>query len=105
MAENKNLALAIVGLAGFQMLTVWHQFAPSLSELREASPSDTLTRQKLLDADIMVGSTVLILGTAITILTDDKTPLIIMATLFSTVAVWHHLVQSTEGAEDYGFSG
>lgn len=100
---DKQIGLAIAGFAGFQLLQAWNNNAPALSELREAEPGDSVTRQKLLDADALVGGTAVILGTTVAILTKDTTPLVVMAVMFSAIAYWHHRVLKSEVLPDYGY--
>ena len=106
MATNQNFAVAVVGLAGFQLLNAWNQNAPKLSDLRAADGNDELIRRQLIDADVLVGGTALILGGAISFMTGDNTPLLIMATLFGSVALWNHIVFRSESGRfgDYGSS-
>ncbi len=96
MADNRAVSLTVVSLAGFQFLNTWNNNAPSLSELRGAPPGDVSMKQRLIDADVMVGGTALILGGALSIMTHDNTPLVIMLTLFGSVALWHHIVLNGE---------
>jgi hypothetical protein len=85
-------AASVIGLAGFQLFTAWSNTAPSLSDLRAATPGDDSMRQKLYDADFMVGGLALALGVAFSVLSHDMTALVVMMVIFGMVSLWHHSV-------------
>lgn len=87
---------AVIGMAGFQLLQAWNQNAPSLSDLRGASPDDVSIRQRLHDADFMVGGLAIVLGVAFALLTHDSTALVVMLVIFGSVSMWHHSVLNAE---------
>lgn len=99
--DTKSLGLTVVGIAGFQLLQAWNNNAPSLAECRSAPAGDPTTKQQLIDADILVGSAALILGVSVAYMTGDKTALAVMAALFGTTALWHHLVLN--GSQEGGY--
>lgn len=96
MASDKQLGLTVAGVAGFQLLQAWNANAPSLATLRESSPSDTAVATQLRDADVMVGGIALILGVSTAIISNDKTALIVMSSVFGLVSLWHHAVFNGE---------
>jgi hypothetical protein len=89
---NRDAATAIAGFAGFQLLTLWNNNAPSLQDVRAKPAGDTATAAKLRDADMLVGGTVVILGGAIYLFSGDATTLLVMATVFVGVSLWNHAV-------------
>lgn len=89
-------ASAVVGIAAFQLWQAWNANAPSLAEAREAPPGDTSVKQKLIDADLLVGGLAVIIGTVISVMTRDITALIIMLVVFGSVSLWHHSVLAAE---------
>lgn len=91
-----QVAIAVVGVAGFQLLQAWNANAPSLSEIRSADPGNVSVRQKLMDADFMVGGLAVVLGVTFALLTRDLTALIVMLVMFGTVSAWHHAVMNAE---------
>lgn len=93
---DKNAAIAVIGVAGFQLLQAWNTNAPSLAELRNHVPGDVSAKQKLIDADFMVGGLAIVLGISYAILTHDLTALLVMLAIFGSVAVWHHAVLAAE---------
>lgn len=97
-------ASAVIGLAGFQLLQTWNANAPSLSEMRAATPENNTTRTQLRDADFMVGGMAIILGTTYSILTHDATGIVIMMAIFGGVSLWWHAIERAAPAIDGNYS-
>lgn len=94
-------AVAVIGLAGFQLWDAWNKNAPSLSDCRGAAatpgdPEHVAVKQRLLDADLTVGSLAAIIGVTFAVLTHDLTVLLIMILIFGTLSIWHHSVLSAD---------
>lgn len=89
-------AVAVVGLAGFQLWDAWNKNAPTLAACRAAGPDDTGTAQQLLDASLTVGSLALIIGVTFAVLTRDLTVLLIMMCIMGTLALWHYQVLTAD---------
>lgn len=89
-------AIAVVGLGAVELWKLWNTNAPSLSEVREAPPGDITVRQKLMDADVTVGSMALVIGVTLAVLTQDSTALIIMLVIFSSLSFLHHWIMAAE---------
>jgi hypothetical protein len=93
------VAAAVVGAAGWQLWSAWNTNAPSLADCRAAPPSsaDHLTvKQRLLDADLTVGSLALIIGVTFAVLSRDMSVLLIMVLIFGTLSLWHHQVLAAD---------
>ena len=90
------VAAAVVGAAGWQLWSAWNTNAPSLAECRQAPPSEPeahlSVKQRLLDADLTVGSLALIIGVTFAVLSRDMSVLLIMVIIFGTLSLWHHSV-------------
>lgn len=91
-----EVGTAVIGLAGFQLLQAWNANAPSLSDIRAAHPNDIATRQRLLDADFMIGGLSTVLGVAFAVVTGDLTALIVMLVMFGSISLWYHSVMNAE---------
>jgi hypothetical protein len=89
-------AAAVVGLAAFELWKVWGSTAPSLADVRGAVSGDDTIRQRLMDADITVGSLAIIIGVTLAILMRDATALIIMIVIFGSLSFFHHWVLAAE---------
>lgn len=98
MSMNKleaPAAVAVVGLACFQLWDAWNKNAPTLSECRSADPSGpdhVAVKQRWLDANLTVGSLAVIIGGTFWALTGDWKVLLIMVLIFGTLSLWHHSV-------------
>jgi hypothetical protein len=93
------VAAAVVGAAGWQLWSAWNTNAPSLADCRGAGPAtaEHLTvKQRLLDADLTVGSLALIIGVTFAVLARDLTVLLIMILIFGTLSLWHHQVLAAD---------
>jgi len=93
---DASTTATVIGLAGFQLLQAWNANAPSLAELRSAPPGDVSVKQKLMDADLMVGGLAVILGVTFAVLSHDSTALLVMIVIFGLVSGWHHSVLNAE---------
>lgn len=91
-----SAATAVVGLAVFQLWTAWTNNAPSLAEAREAEPGDASVRQKLIDADLLVGGLAVMVGAVLAVMTRDMTALLLMLVVFGCLSMWHHAVLAAE---------
>jgi len=91
-----EVGTAVVGLAGFQLLQAWNANAPTLAEIRGSHPNDVTMRQRLMDADFMVGGLSVILGVTFAVLTRDATALIVMLVMFGSISLWYHSVMNAE---------
>ncbi len=91
-----EIAASVLGVAAFELIRTWHDVAPELSELRGSEAGDLSMKQRLLDADILVGGVALVLGTAFAVLTRDITAMIIMLIIFALMSFWYHQVNLAE---------
>jgi hypothetical protein len=91
---SPEITASVIGLAAFQLWQSWRDVAPSFQELRQAPGDDFDTRQRLMDADLSVGSLALIIGIAFGILSHDYTALILMLVIFGTLSLWSHQIQA-----------
>lgn len=94
-------AATVIGLATFQLWNTWHDVAPSLSDLRGTShnPADrenVSARQRLYDADIIVGALALTVGVSMAVIAKDLTALIVLITMFGLLALWYHSVLASQ---------
>jgi hypothetical protein len=89
---SHEAAIALVGMAGFQIWDAWNKNAPSLEECRSAVPGSTVISQRLLDAEITVGSLAVALGVIFALLTKDITAMIIMLGIFGALVFLHHWI-------------
>jgi hypothetical protein len=95
---GKFESAAAVGIAGWgvwSLHTAYTNMAPGLSTLRDSdSSTDTNTAQKLLDADVTVGSLALLAGGFASYLMGSWLPLILVGSAFGILCGYHHLAYS-----------
>jgi hypothetical protein len=89
---SHEAAIALVGMAGFQIWNAWNTNAPSIQECRKAEPGDASISQRMMDAEITVGSLALVIGVIFAVLTKDITAMIIMLGIFAALAWLHHWI-------------
>lgn len=85
-------AAAVVGLAAFELIKVWQDTAPSIAECRASTPDNVGNRQKLFDADVVVGTLALAVGTAFAVLAKDYAVLIILIVTYGILSLTHHML-------------
>lgn len=91
-----EVATAVIGLAGFELLKAWNNAAPSLAQMRECEPGNVTMKQQLIDADFMVGGLAVILGVSYALISHDVTALVVMLVIFGSVSFWYHSVLNAE---------
>lgn len=94
MQIQNGVAAGLIGVAMWEIVKAYGSAAPSLTDLRRAETDDVDHRQRLLDADIMVGGLALIAGAAASWLMRSWVPVVLSALAFVWVSGWHHAVQA-----------
>lgn len=83
-------ATALVGAAIFQIHSQYTQHAGSLSDARGADPSDLGARQRILDADVLTGGLVLLVGGSVSVFTRSAVPLALALAGFLLISAYYH---------------
>lgn len=96
MKLEPGIAASVIGLAAFQLWQAYENNAPTLADARLAPPGDISIRQRMLDADLTVGSLAVIIGGAYWIMTKDFTVLILMLAIFGTLSAWRRAIIAAE---------
>jgi hypothetical protein len=96
---SEGVAIAAIGLAVVETAKIYCNTAPSLRELRLASPGDFETRQLVLDADMLGLIVVLALGGGGAALTRKWYPLLLAAGTLLLLSAYYRAVinSSNEG--------
>lgn len=89
---STEAAVAVVSLAAFQLWQSWRDTAPSFEELRRQHSSDFDARQRLMDADLSVGSMAVLIGVTLAVLTRDFTALVLMLVIVGSLSLWSHQI-------------
>lgn len=91
-----TVATAVIGLAAFELWKAYENTAPSLTECREADRGNIDTyfnvKQRLLDADLSVGTIALVIGVTYAVLTRNMTVLVLMTVMLGVLSLWRHQV-------------
>lgn len=96
MAQMDTVAAAgLVGVALWQLAEAYRGHAPGLGELRRADRDCVDHRQRLLDADLLVGGLAILAGGAASWLTKSWWPILIVGAAFAWVSGFHHLVMGS----------
>lgn len=88
-------AAGLVGVALWQLAEAYRGTAPALGDLRRADRNCVDHRQRLLDADLLVGGLAILAGGAASWLTKSWVPVAIVAVGFAWVSGFHHLVMGS----------
>jgi len=97
MAEQiqitEGAAIAVVSFAVLEVFKIYRDTAPSLQAVRKASADDWECSQQLLDADVLTGVIVVLMGLAGAFLLDRKSPLVFLVLTWVAVAFYYHSVR------------
>lgn len=88
-------AAGLVGVALWQLADAYQRSAPALGDLRRADANDVDHRQRLLDADLMVGGLALLAGAGASFLSRSWIPFVLIAAGFAWISGWHHAVMGS----------
>lgn len=89
---EEGVAFAALGVAVVETLKIYCNTAPSLSDVRHAAPGDFVTRQLILDADMMGLIVVLALGGGGAFLIRKWYPLLLAAMALLLVSGYYRSV-------------
>lgn len=112
-AIEVGTAQAVIGLSVVQVLSMWRDTAPKLSEVRDCPPGDWRMRQALMDADMFGGIAVVMIGGVCTLLTRQLFPVLLAAAGLLMISSYYRMVLNSadpgtvlgsgkEGANDEG---
>jgi len=91
-----GLGVAVVGMAVFQIASLWQNTAPELADMRKAPQGDITMKQHLLDADITVGLVTVGASVAIAVMTHNITAMLLMLFTFGVLSWYYHQVLKAE---------
>lgn len=100
MARDLSAAhIAAVGLSGFgiwQLSGLYNDMAPNLGDLRKASPDDPTMNAQLQDANLTTGVMALLAGVLASYMAGTYLPLLVIGSVWATLALMHHRVLKGE---------
>jgi hypothetical protein len=89
---NDGVALAALSLAGAEVFRVYRETAPSLAQLRMATPYDYTTSQLVWDADMLGAIMVLTIGGGVSLVTGSFFPLVFGAVGLMMISAYYRSV-------------
>lgn len=90
------MATGIIGLIVFQLWQAYDTAAPTLAEARAATPDDLNIRQRMMDADLSVGTLAVLIGVTYAVMTRDVSVLILMMVIFTALSLWRRSIIAAE---------
>jgi len=99
MKLNEGAAAAALSVGVMEMLRVYRDTAPTLSEIRRAQPGDYVHRQLLLDADMLGLIVVVMVGGGAAYLMKKIYPLVFALLTLALISMYYRMVlnSSNEG--------
>jgi uncharacterized membrane protein len=92
---DEGAAIAVISFAVLEVFRTYQGTAPKLSEVRKAPKDDWEAAQLLLDADVMTGILVVIMGIAGIFLMNRKYPLVFLVITWLAVSGYYHAVRNS----------
>lgn len=92
IAANPGLTVGVLGLGTIQVIGLYINTAPKLSDLRSQDPGNIVGRQDLLDADLLIGTSTALLAILASWVTHSPAPLLILLSGLGLVMYWYHSV-------------
>jgi hypothetical protein len=90
---NEGAAIAVISFAVLETFKVYRDTAPPLKECRFADRNDWGTSQQLLDADVLTGIVVVLMGMAGVLLLNKRYPLVFLVATWMATSFYYHAVR------------
>lgn len=95
---DEGAAIAVISFAVLEVFRTYQRTAPPLKDVRKAPTDDWECAQQLLDADVMTGLLVVLMGVAGLIVMQRKYPLLLLLSTWILVAGYYHAVRRGPGS-------
>jgi len=92
---DEGAAIAVISFAVLEVFRTYQNTAPRLADVRKARKDDWEMAQLLLDADVMTGILVVIMGIAGLFLMQRKYPLVFLVVTWGLVSWYYHSVRQS----------
>lgn len=100
---DEGAAIAVISFSVLEVFRMYQSTAPKLADVRAAKKDDWKVSQQLLDADVMTGGLVVIMGLAGLFLMNRKYPLVFLFITWIAVSYYYHSVRvSPASLEEIG---
>jgi hypothetical protein len=90
---DEGAAIAVISFAVLEIFRTYQSTAPKLTDIRKARKDDWLTAQQILDADVMTGLLVVVMGIAGVVLMRNRWPLVFLIGTWLLVMGYYHAVR------------
>lgn len=90
---EEGAAIAVISFTVLEVFRTYQSNAPKLTEIRKTRKDDWLMAQQLLDADVMSGMLVGVMGLAAMALMKNRWPLVFLIVTWVLVAGYYHAVR------------
>jgi hypothetical protein len=89
---NEGVAAAAISLGVVEIFRVYRETAPSLEEIRRATPGDYVMRQLILDADMLGAILAVAVGGGAAYLTKKFYPLVLPVISLVLISMYYRMV-------------
>ncbi len=90
---EEGAAIALISFCVLEVFRTYQSTAPKLADVRKAPSDDWLTAQQILDADVMSGMLVAVMGVAGVVLMRTRWPLVFLVATWILVMGYYHAVR------------
>lgn len=95
---EEGAAVALISFTVLEVFRTYQSTAPKLADVRKASPADWTIDQQLMDADVMSGLLVGVMGVAGVVLMRNRWPLVFLVATWLLVMFYYKAVRKGPGS-------
>lgn len=92
---EEGAAIAVLSFAVIEVFRMYTTTAPPLTEVRKTRRDDWLCAQQLLDADVITGLLVAVMGIGALVLMRRAYPLVFLILTFAALSYYYHAVRKS----------
>lgn len=92
---EEGAAIAVLSFATIEVFRMYTTTAPKLTDVRKARKDDWHCAQALLDADVMTGLLVGVMGIGSAFLLRRGYPLVFLVATFAAISYYYHAVRAS----------
>lgn len=97
METERDLVVAsVAALVIFEIWKLYEKNAPSISELRAATPGDIHLKQRLIDTDFTIGSMAIAVGILFSVKAKDPIIVYVILALLTALSWWRYEILEGE---------
>lgn len=92
---EEGAAIAVISFAVLETFKLYRDTAPKLKDVRFADKDDWECAQQMLDADVLTGIVVVLMGLAGVVLMNKRYPLVFLLATWGAVSFYYHAVRKS----------